>query len=87
MEKKIASRPSNDDATKHDYLVQCEGYSHKENTWVTFENVDVNARGLLEEYYAKNAIMEKDKSFGKEMIRQADAKGARKNKTCKCRKA
>jgi hypothetical protein len=46
--------------------VKWEGYSHEENTWETFENVNENAKELLEEYYAENANMERDKRFGME---------------------
>jgi len=43
METVIACGPSTDDATKHVYLVQWEGYSHEDNTWETYENVVQNA--------------------------------------------
>jgi len=86
MEKIIASAPLNDEATKHVYLVKWEGYSHEENTWETFENVNENARELLEEYYVENAKMEKDKRFGKENVRQKDANGAEKRNSWTRRK-
>jgi hypothetical protein len=66
MEKVIASGPSNNNAEKNVDLVKWEGYSHEENTWETFENVNENAKELLEEYYPENANMERDKRFGKE---------------------
>lgn len=40
-----------------------EGYSHEENMWEIFENVNENARELLEEFYSENGNMEKDKWF------------------------
>jgi hypothetical protein len=86
MEKVIGSGPSNKDAVKHVYLIKWEGYLHQENMWQMFENVNENGRELLEEYYAGNANMEKDKRFGKKKPRQKDAEGAGKRKTCTRRK-
>jgi hypothetical protein len=73
MESIIASGPSNDDASKHVYLVKWEGYLHEENTWETFENVMENAEELLEEYYEKNENMEKDKRFVKRKSTEKEA--------------
>jgi hypothetical protein len=50
---------TNNDTTKYDYLVKWDGYSHGENTTETFENINENARELLEEHYSENANMEK----------------------------
>jgi len=87
MEKIIASGPSHNDASEHVYLVKWEGYWNEENTWETFENVNENARELLEESYAENENMDKHKRFGKEEPRKKDAKGTGKRKSCKHRKA
>jgi hypothetical protein len=76
MEMVIGSGLSNNDAAKHVYLIKWEGYSHQENMWEMFENVNEHGRELLEEYYTGNANMEKDKRFGKKKPRQRDAEGA-----------
>jgi hypothetical protein len=54
--------------------------------WQKFKAVNNNSTQLLEEYYAENANMEKDKRFGKEKPRQKEAKSARKRKLRKRRK-
>jgi len=87
METVIGSGPSNEDATKHVFLVKWRGYSHEENTREMWDNVDQNARGLLEEYCAEIANMDKDKRFGKKWPRQKDDEGAGKRKSCKHRKS
>jgi len=74
----IASGSSNNDGEKHVHLVMWEGYLHEDNTWETFVNVNENANELLEEYYAENANMGKDKRFGKEKTGQKDARRAGK---------
>jgi len=61
----IASGPSDDDATKHVYLVKWEGFPHEENTWESYDNVAESAYEVLEEYSRKNPMMEKDGRFGK----------------------
>ena len=61
MESIIASGTSDDDSTKHIYLVKWEGYSHDENRWETYDNVMECSSELLKDYYAKNPAMEKDK--------------------------
>jgi len=63
MESMITSGPSNNNATKHMYLVQWEGYSHEEKTCETYKHVLENAKKMLEDYYEKNKNMEKDKRF------------------------
>jgi len=65
METIIASGPSNEDPSKHVYLVMWEGFSQEENTWESYENVAESAYELLKEYYEKNPMMEKDGRFGK----------------------
>jgi len=65
METIIASGPSNEDHSKHVYLVKWEGFSHEENTWESYENVAESAYELLKEYYEKNPMMEKDGRFEK----------------------
>jgi len=80
MEKILASGPSNDDVSKHVFLVKWKDYTHEENTWENFDNVMENAEGLLKDYYEENPNMEKDKRFGKEKSRQKDAGGAEKRK-------
>jgi len=87
IEKKIASGPWNEDATKHVHLVKWEGYSHKKNTCEIFENVNEKARELLEEYYGENANMEKETRFGKEKTRQKNALSVARKKTRKRRTA
>jgi hypothetical protein len=79
----IASRPVNDVPTKHVYLVKWQGYLHEENTWESFENVNENARELLEEYHAENSNFEKDTRFGKENLREKETEGAEKKKSRK----
>jgi hypothetical protein len=59
-------------------LVKWEGYSPQENRWETFENVMENAEGLLKEYFAENANMEKDKRFENQKERQKDAASAQR---------
>jgi len=86
MEKIIASGPLNEDATKHIYLGMWEGYSYEENTWELFQNVNENARELLEEYHVENLNMEKDKRFGKEKLTEKDAGGTEKKRSWKCKK-
>ena len=63
MELIITSGPLNDDVIKHVYLVKWEGYSHEENTWESYENVNENSRELLEDYYEKHDNMERDERF------------------------
>ena len=84
MENVIASGPSNDDASKHVFLVKWKDYTCEENTWETFDNVIENAEDLLKEYYKSNPNMEKDKRFGKEKLRQKDT-GSAKRKSRKRR--
>jgi len=84
MENVIASGPSNDDASKHVFLVKWKDYTHEENTWETFDNVFKNAKELLEEYYEGNPNIEKDKIFGKKDTKRKKAGSARK-KLCKQR--
>jgi hypothetical protein len=60
MENIIASGPSDDDPKKHVYLVKWEGFMHDENTWETYDNVVENSKELLDEYYGKYPLMEKD---------------------------
>ena len=50
MKKIIASRPSKNDVTKNVYLIKWTGYSHEENMWESLENMNENAKELLEEY-------------------------------------
>jgi hypothetical protein len=78
MEKVIASGPSNDDVSKHVFLVKWKDYTHKENPWESFDNVMENKEELLKDYYKENPNMEKDKRFAKEKARQKDAGGAGK---------
>jgi len=61
----IASGPSDDDGSKHVYLVKWEGFPHEENTWESYDNIAESAYEVLEEYYKKNPMMEKDSRFGK----------------------
>jgi hypothetical protein len=61
----IASRPSDDDPSKHVYLEKWEGFSHEENTWECYDNVTESAHELLEEFYGNNPAMEKDGRFGR----------------------
>jgi hypothetical protein len=86
MEKIIASGPSNNDVSKHVFLVKWKDCTHEENTWEEFENVAENAEGLLKDYYQENPNVEKDKRFGKEKSRRKDADGAEKRKSRKRRK-
>jgi hypothetical protein len=65
MESVIASGPSNDDPKKHVYLVKWEGYSYDENTWETYENVEDYSKKLLDDYYSKNPMMDRDGRYGK----------------------
>jgi hypothetical protein len=65
IESVIASGPSNDDLTKHVFLVKWEDFSHEENTWESYENVEESAYELLEEFYTRNPLMERDGRFGK----------------------
>jgi hypothetical protein len=78
MEKILASGPSNDDVSKHVFLVKWKDYTHEENTWETFENVAENAEGLFKDYYQQNVNVERDKRVGKEKIRQQDTGSAKK---------
>jgi hypothetical protein len=64
MESIIASGPSDNDPSKHVYLVKWEGYSHDENTWEKYGNVSECSLDLLKEYYGKNPTMQKDKRYG-----------------------
>ena len=88
MESMIPSGPSNDDITKHVYLVKWEGYSHEDNTWETYENVMENAEKLLAEYYEKHANMEKDTRFvqTKSKDKKAIAEPRKIRKMQKCKK-
>jgi hypothetical protein len=63
MESIIASGPSDNDNSKHVYLIKWEGFTHEENTWETYENVAESAYELLREFYGKFPAMEKDKRF------------------------
>jgi len=65
IESIIASGPSDDDGSKHVYLVKWEGFPHEENTWESYDNVVEFTYEVLEEYYKKNPMMEKDSRFGK----------------------
>jgi len=51
MQNIIVSKPSNEDAKKDVFLVKWEGFTHKEITWKSFQNVNENARQLMEEYH------------------------------------
>jgi len=84
MEKVLASGPSNDNASKHVFLVKWKDYTQEENTWESFDNVNENAKGLLKDYYEANPNIERDKRFGKEKTRQKDA-GSLKRKSRKHR--
>jgi hypothetical protein len=70
MEKIIASGPSNDDHKKHVYSAKWEGFSQEENTWESYDNIAESAYKLLEEFYEKNPMMEKDGRFGKKEKKQ-----------------
>jgi hypothetical protein len=77
----IASGPSDNDNSKHVYLVKWEGFTREENTWEMYENVAESAYELLEEFYGKFPMMEKDKRFGgkpKEKIKKKRRAGTRK---------
>jgi hypothetical protein len=65
MEAIIASGPTNDDTSKYVFLVKWEGFSHKENTFESYDNVNESACELLEEYYDQSPAKEKDDRFGK----------------------
>jgi hypothetical protein len=70
MKSIIASRPSNDDPQKYVYLAKWEGYSQDENTWETYKNVLECLLDLLNDYYGKNPVIEKDQRFGKKKRRK-----------------
>jgi len=74
IEAIIASGPSNEDPNKHVFLVKWEGFTHEENTWESFENVNNNAQELLEKYYEENPDTEKDKRFGETASKSKDNK-------------
>jgi hypothetical protein len=80
MESIIASGPSDNDPTKHVFLVKWEGFTHEENTWESYENIAELAYELLEEFYGKFPAMEKDKRFGRKPQEKA-----KKKKTRKCK--
>jgi len=65
MESVMASGPSDDDPRKHMSLVNWEGFSHNDNMWETYENVLECSVELLEDYYGKNPLVERDWRFGK----------------------
>jgi len=76
IESIIPSGPSQDDAKYHVFFVKWEGFSHKENTWESFYNVNDNARVILERYEEDDRNMEKDKRF-------SEKKDKRKTQQCK----
>jgi hypothetical protein len=83
MEKVIASGPSNDDISKHVFLVIWKEYTHEENTCEDFDNIMENAEELLKEYYDENPNVAKDKRFGERKERRKDRKSLRKKKSRK----
>jgi len=67
MKSIFASGPSNDNAKEHVFLVKWEEFSHEDNTWESFHNVNDNARELLENFYVENPNVENDKRFGNQV--------------------
>jgi hypothetical protein len=86
MEKIITSGPSNDDVSKHVFLVKWKNYTHEENTWDDFDNVMENAEELLKDYYDENPNVEKDKRFGEGIAREKERKRSEKMKSQRCKK-
>jgi len=81
MESIIASGPSDDNNSKHVYLVKWEGFTHEENTWEKYENIAETAYELLEEFYGKFPAMERDKRFGKKPHEKLKKKKTRRRKS------
>jgi hypothetical protein len=63
VESIIASGPSDDNITHHVYLVKWKDFLRKENAWETYNNVAESDLRLLEEYYKKNPMVERDGRF------------------------
>ena len=63
MKSIIASGPSDDNTKQHVFLVKWKDFTPEENTWETYGNVADHSMELLEEYYKKNPMVEKDGRF------------------------
>lgn len=63
MESIMASGPSDDNIKHHVYLVKWKDFLRKENAWETNNNVAESDLRLLEEYYKKNPMVERDGRF------------------------
>jgi hypothetical protein len=80
MEMIMASRPSTEDATKHVYLAKWNFFSTNDNPWESFQNVNDNARGSMEDYYKNNPNTDNDKRYGARVLERKSRK--RKQKNC-----
>jgi hypothetical protein len=65
METIVASGPSDNNPKQHVFLVKWKDYNQEENTWETYENLAEHDKKLLEDYYARNPTVEKDRRFGR----------------------
>jgi hypothetical protein len=66
MESIIASGPSDDNPNHHVFLVKWKDFTQEENTWETYENVAEHDMKFIEDYYDRNAAIERDGRFGKQ---------------------
>lgn len=63
MELLFASRPSHNDHRQHVFFFKWERYSRDKNTWETYQVIMESRKELLNKYYEKNPVLERDGCF------------------------